>query len=386
MAKKTPSKYLPDIVSIFATVADPRRDHRKLHALPDVLAIALCTILCGHSEFTEMEAFGEAREDWLRDEIGLGLANGIPSHDTFRNVFAALDPAGFLEAFILWTEGVRVKLRGEIVAIDGKALRGTKGDLEGLATMVGAWATDAGISLGQVQVEGKSNEITAVPKLLERLDLKGCTVTGDAMLCQRDIAAKCIEQRADYVFSLKGNQGKLRDEVGDYFEGLLGGSERPEPDHITEERGRGRVETRRCWVMDGLDEWLGEAPKWKGLRSVAAVELERTSGGKTTRETRYFISSLPADAEKIAHAARAHWGIENSLHWVLDVIFGEDAVRARTRNMAGNLSSLRRLTLNLLKADDEDPKWGPKRKRFEATHTPAYLKKLLGKSLANLGA
>jgi len=255
MAKNDPSSHLPDIVSIFATVTDPRRAHGTLHKLCDVLTIALCTVLCGRSEFTEMEAFGEIREGWLRGF--LELPNGIPSHDTFRNVFAALDPAEFLEAFILWTEGVRAKLRGEIVPIDGKALRGTKGDLSEMTTMVGAWAAGAGISLGQVEVGGKSNEITAVPVLLAKLDLKGCTVTGDAMLCQKEIAAKCVEAGAGYVFSLKGNQGKLHDEVGDYFEGLLGGGDAPEPDHITVDRGRGRTETRRCWAAGDLGEWLG---------------------------------------------------------------------------------------------------------------------------------
>jgi len=329
MAKNDPSSHLPDIVRIFAAVTDPRREHGTLHKLTDVLTIALCTALCGRSEFTEMEAFGEIREGWPRGF--LELPNGISGHRTFRNVFAALDPAEFLEAFILWTEGVRAKLRGEIVPIDGKALRGTKGDLSEMTTMVGAWAAGAGISLGQVEVGGKSNEwersghrlpeaarrvseanqITAVPVLLAKLDLKGCTVTGDAMLCQREIAAKCVEAGAGYVFSLKGNQGKLHDEVGDYFEGLLGGGDAPEPDHITVDRGRGRTETRRCWVAGDLGEWLGEAGRWEGLRSVAAIELERVSKGETTRETRYFITSLPADARRIAEVARAHWGIEN---------------------------------------------------------------------------
>jgi len=340
--------------------------------MEDVLTIALCTIFCGASEFTEMEAFGELREDWLRGF--LELPNGIPSHDTFRNVFCAIDPEAFLEVFARWTCCVREKGGGEIVAFDGKALRGTKGGADNIKTVVGAWSVDAGISLGQIDVDGKSNEITALPKLLEFLDLKGCIVTVDAMGCQKEVAAKVIGAKADYVLALKGNQPKLQEQVAGYIDGLI--SEGLEP-HVTRCKGHGRVEVRRCWAADQLD-WLEGGEQWEGLRSVAAVELECTRDGKTTRERRYFITSLAPDTEKIAHAVRAHWEIENSLHWVLDVMFGEDRSRARTRNGASNLSSMRRLSHNLIKNEKQYSKWTVKKRKLAACHKPEYLEALIG--------
>lgn len=361
------------MVGIMATVGDPRREHGKRHKLEDVLTIALCTVLCGSSEFTEMECFGKLRREWL--EGFLELPNGIPSHDTFGNVFAAIDPAEFMGAFALWTQNVYRKLGGEVVAFDGKALRGTKRDMEEMTTMVGAWAAGAGISLGQVEVEGKSNEITALPKLLQILDLKGCIVTADAMGCQRQIAAKCAEAGADYVLAVKGNQPDLHEQVSGAMDVI---AEDEDAHHTETGQGRGRVETRRCWAIDGVGAWLDGHEKWKGLRSIAVVESERTEKGATSIERRYFISSLPPDAAKIAAAARSHWRVENSLHWVLDVVFGEDAARARTKNAAGNLSSLRRLALNLIKSEEQYSEWAVKKRRLAASLDPDYLGKLLG--------
>mgnify|MGYP001827252659 FL=1 len=314
------------MVGIMATVGDPRRGHGKRHKLEDVATIALCTVICGASEFTEMECFGKLRRGWL--EGFLELPNGIPSHDTFRNVMAAIDPAEFMGAFALWTRNVYRKSGGEVVAFDGKALRGTKRDMEEMTTMVGAWAAGAGISLGQVEVEGNSNEwersghsqpeaarrasaarqITALPKLLELLDLEGCIVTADAMGCQRQVATKCVEAGAGYVLAVKGNQPDLHDQVSGAMDAI---AEDEEAHHSEENQGRGRTESRRCWATDGVGDWLEGHEKWEGLRSIAVVGSERTEKGATSVERRYFISSLPPDAAKIAAAARSHWRVEN---------------------------------------------------------------------------
>jgi predicted transposase YbfD/YdcC len=343
----------------------------------DILTIALCTTLCGSTEFTEMEAWGTLNEGWLRKF--LELPNGIPSHDTFLAVFSALDPVHFLDAFLLWVGGVRERSGEGVVALDGKACRGTKGAPGEMLTIVGAFASAQGISLGQLQVEGKSNEITAVPRLLELLDVGGCTVTADAMGCQKEIVAKCVEKGADYAIALKGNQGTLYSYVTTYLDGLIDGGFAP--GHTVEDRGRGRVEKRRCWAFgDDLADWLEGYEQWEGLRSVAAVELEREEKGATTLERRYFITSLAPDAARIAGAVRAHWSIENSLHWVLDVVFGEDASRARGGNAAANLSTTRRLAQNLIKvtAPGRYEKWTIKKRKLAAAHDREYLARLLG--------
>jgi len=268
---------------------------------------------------------------------------------------------------------VRGRCGGGVVAFDGKALRGTRGSEAAMRTVVGAWAADAGLALGQLPVEGKTNEITVLPRLLEFLDLKGCIVTADAMGCQKEVAAKCVEAGADYLLALKGNQGLLHAQVAEYLDGLV--AEGWEP-RVTEERARGRHEVRRVWAEDDL-EWLAGREEWKGLRAVAAVELERTGKDRTTVERRYFITSLTADAEKIGNTARAHWSVENSLHWVLDVVFGEDRCRARTGHAASNLSSMRRLAINLIKAEKQYADWSVKKRRFAASQKPEYLTKLL---------
>jgi predicted transposase YbfD/YdcC len=377
MAESEPTPDARDIARIFSEIPDSRVVGRCRHKLGDILTIALCTTLCGSSEFTEMEAWGMLNEGWLRKF--LELPNGIPSHDTFLAVFCALDPEDFPDAFLLWVGGVRERTGEGVVALDGKACRGTKGAPGEMLTMVGAFASAQGISLGQLQVEGKSNEITAVPRLLDTLDIAGCTVTADAMGCQKEIVAKCIEKGAGYVIALKGNQGRLHSYVSTYLDGLIDGGF--EPGHTSEDRRRGRVERRSCWAFgDDLADWLEGHAQWEGLRSVVAVELEREEKGTTTVERRYFITSLAPDAQKLAGAVRAHWSIENSLHWVLDVVFGEDASRARTGNAAANLSTTRRLAQNLLKITDPGKykKWTIKKRKLAASQDRAYLARLLG--------
>jgi len=366
-----------DLVRIFSEIPDARVLNRCKHKLGDILIIALCTTLCGNTEFTEMEGWGQLNEGWLRKF--LDLPNGIPSHDVFRKVISSLEPELFLEAFMFWVNGVR-KMNGEgVIALDGKACCGTKGAPGEMLTIVGAFASEQGISLGQLKVDGKSNEITAVPKLLDMLDIKGCTITADAMGCQKQIVSKCIEKGADYAIALKGNQGNLLKEVSSYIDGMI--EKGLEAGYVSEDKRRGRTEHRSCWALgDDLSEWVTSHDEWKGLRSVVAVELEREEKGVTTVERRYFITSLDPDAEELARVVRAHWSIENTLHWSLDVVFGEDASRARTGNAATNQSTLRRLAQNLLKVTDarKYKKWTIRKRKLAASHDQAYLGRLLG--------
>lgn len=340
-------------------------------------------MLCGQGSFTHMEDFGKIRRDWLGEF--LELPNGIPSHDTFRNVFGALEPGKFLAAFMRWTEGVRHACRGEVVAIDGKALRRAKDAGEQAKVIVGAWGAEAGISLGQLKVDGKSNEITAVPKLLELLAIEGCIVTTDAMGCQKEVARKVRERSADYVFALKANHEKLHERVKLYLDEMI--SLGPEGNNYHEEKGHahGRDEVRRCWACGELGEWLeeslgegGSLADWEGIGSIAAVERERTANGETGVERRYYITSLAPDAELIGRTVRSHWSVENSLHWVLDVAFREDDSRARTGHAPENLSALRRLAHNSIKAHDPEKKKSIRRHMNRASLDPDYMLELIG--------
>ena len=338
----------------FSVLSDPRIDRSKKHNLIDVLFIAICTIICGGEGFTDMEEFGEAKEIWLRKY--LELPHGIPSHDTFRRVFAILDPEAFGKCFTQWSKALHEATKGEVIALDGKTIRHSFDTFTGQDSLhiVSAWATENGLALGQVRVNDKSNEITAIPKLLDMLDVKGRIITTDAMGCQKGIAGKIIDKKGDYVFCLKGNHESLHDEVKFFFDECKSASYE-DVDHRyfeTVEKDHGRIEIRRCWVVeDEAIEWLDREDQWPGMRSIAAVESERRIRGKTTVETRYFISSLKGSAEKVARAVREHWAIENSLHWVLDVTFNEDMSRIRRDNAPENLSILRKIALNAVKKE-----------------------------------
>lgn len=338
----------------FSVLSDPRIDRTKKHNLIDVLFIAICTIVCGGEGFTDMEEFGEAKESWLRKY--LELPHGIPSHDTFRRVFATLDPEEFSACFTKWSQALHEATKGEVIALDGKTIRHSFDTYSGQAPlhMVSAWATESGLALGQVRVDDKSNEITAIPKLLEMLDVKGRIITTDAMGCQREIAKKIVDKKGDYVFCLKGNHESLHDEVKFFFDECKS-ADYQEVEHRyfeTVEKEHGRIEIRRCWVVeDDAIKWLEREDQWPGMRSIAVVESERRIRGKTTVETRYFISSLKGSAEKVARAVREHWAIENSLHWVLDVTFNEDMSRIRKDNAPENLSILRKIALNAIKKE-----------------------------------
>ncbi|MFL6337056.1 MAG: ISAs1 family transposase [Pyrinomonadaceae bacterium] len=358
-------------------VPDPRRERTKLHRLVDILIIAVCATICAAETWEEIAEFGQAKESWFRKF--LALPNGIPSHDTFRRVFLRINPKQFQEAFLEWVRGLAQVRDGEVIAIDGKQARGarTSDGKEGLR-LVSAWACEQRLVLGQLKTAEKSNEITAIPLLLELLELKGCIVTIDAMGCQTAVAAQIISQGADYVLSLKGNQGLLHEEVAEYF----AWAERIdfkdlEYDYCaTLEKDHGRIEGRRCWVTEDTD-WFVEKAEWAGLRSFIMVEAEREVVGQAASvERRYFISSLPADAKQALRAVRGHWQVENSLHWVLDVAFGEDACRTRTGHAPENLATLRHIAVNLLK-QERSCKLGVKSKRLKAGWDESYMLKVL---------
>ena len=357
----------------FAGIPDPRLDRTRRHELVDILVIAICTLLCGGEGFNDMEDFGKAKEEWFR--TFLKLPNGIPTHDTFNRLFAALAPDRFLDSFLAWTQSLRQAVGEEIVAMDGKALRRAmrKG---GMPYVVSAWAVRNGLVLGQLRVEEKSNEITAVPRLLRALDLAGCIVTLDAMGCQKRTAREIIDADANYVLALKGNQETVHDEVRTYLDDAILNAPSELACTQTVEKDHGRIETRRYWQSDRLD-WFADRNKWEGLRSVGVVESIREINGKAQTERRYFLCSLPLDVHRFANAVRSHWGVENQLHWVLDVQFNEDQSRARSGHAAENLATLRRLALNLLKRDTTK-KRGIRGKQKNAGWSHPYLLLLLG--------
>jgi len=360
----------------FASLPDPRIARHRWHNLSDILVIAVCAVLCGAESFPAIEDFGHEREEWLKQF--LELPEGIPSHDTFTRIFRLLDPVQFQACFLSWMEAVAAATAGEVVAIDGKALRRSfdKGRAKRAIHMVSAWATANGVVLGQRKVDAKSNEITAIPELLALLALKGCIVTIDAMGCQRAIAQKIVEQGADYVLALKGNQPTLEQAVERFFvTGPEAEAHRTKSNyHEQTEQGHGRVETCCAWISDALDAEL-TAAAWPGLQSIGMVEATRTLGGETSVEQRFYLSSLPPQAAQFAQAVRNHWGIENRLHWTLDVTFREDQSRLRTGYGAENFAVLRHIALNLLR-QEPSAKSLP-RKRLACALNPAYLLKVL---------
>ena len=365
------------LVFHFSVIEDPRIERTKDHLLIDILTIALCAMLCGAEGFVDFEEFGNAKIEFLRSF--LALANGIPSHDTFRRVFAMLDPVQFSECFRNWTQSLRKTIGAEIVAIDGKTLRRSHDRAKGKEPihMVSAWARENGLVLGQLKTEEKSNEITAIPELLRTLKLAGCIVTIDAMGCQTKIAAEISSAKADYVLALKGNQSTLHEEVASFMEDAQANDFEGVTHDFLETTGRahGRTETRRYWITEEI-EWLTHHAQWKDLRSVGMVESIREMQGKLTRERRFFIASIGANAGTFARAVRGHWAIENTLHWSLDVSFAEDQCRVRSGYAAENLAILRHMSINILKGETTKRR-GIKGKQKNAGWDPSYLLKLL---------
>jgi predicted transposase YbfD/YdcC len=371
--EKKPTSVLLDH---FATLPDPRVARHRWHKLSDILVIAVCAVLCGAESYPAIEDFGQEREEWLRQF--LELPEGIPSHDTFNRVLRLLDPVEFQTCFLHWMQAVAEVTAGEVVALDGKALRRSfaKGTSKRAIHMVSAWASENGVVLGQRKVDTKSNEITAVPELLDLLLLKGCIVTIDAMGCQRTIAQTILEQGADYVLAVKGNQPTLEQAVARFFlTGAEAEANRTRSDYYEQtERGHGREETRCAWVSADLGAELTTLA-WPGLQSIGMVEATRTVGGKTSVEQRFYVSSLPPDAAQFAHTVRKHWGVENQLHWSLDVTFREDQSRLRTGHGAENFAVLRHIALNLLR--QESSLKSLPRKRLACALNPDYLLKVL---------
>ena len=367
---------LETLKECFAELPDPRVVERTTHGLVDILFLTLCAVICGMDDWESIEVWGEVRLDWLRQFVP--LENGIPSHDTIARVFAALDSKQFQASFLRWMGSLCPSLEGQIVAIDGKTARGSHDRSIGKRAihMVSAFVCGHGITLGQWKTEEKSNEITAIPELIEVLDLKGATVTLDAMGCQKDVAQAIVDKEAHYVLGLKGNQGTLSQRVKDFFDQTQW---RNYEDFSnwgvrSQESGHGRIDTRRCVALP-CDDWEG-IEAWAGLKSVVMIESIRQTDNSVSSEKRYYISSLEPDSKKLAHAIRSHWEVENRLHWCLDVTFGEDANRTRKDNAPENLNIMRKITMNILRLSPI--KRSIVKKRLRAALNNDYLAEIMG--------
>ena len=360
------------LTSIFSQIDDSRRDLTKLHQLNDILLIGIISVICGADSWNEMELYAQEKEGFLR--TFLDLPNGIPSHDTFNRVFSAIDSRQFEACFIEWVKSISKLVPKEVIAIDGKTIRGakSKGNKSPIH-MVSAFACANNLVLGQVKTNEKSNEITAIPKLLELLSIKDTIVTIDAMGCQTEIASTIIDKDADYILAVKGNQPQLLEHIQDEFR--FGKSIKTS---VSEELDHGRIETRKCSVLSDL-QFIPIENNWAKLTSIIRIESKRefkNSEKPIETATRYYISSLKANAEDFQNAIRSHWAIENKLHWMLDVAFSEDASRKRVGNSTQNFSILLKIALNILKKDAKT-KVGIKSRRFKAAMSNDYLFKML---------
>jgi predicted transposase YbfD/YdcC len=367
----------PSITEHFAELDDPRRFNRR-HKLLDILVIAICAAIAGADGWEHVELFAETKEEWLREF--LELPHGVPTRFTFSRVFAVLDAEQFQSCFVQWIQAVDKVTEGQIVAADGKALRRSHDRNLGKKAlyMVSAWASGTGLVLGQRKVDAKSNEITALPDLLEMLEIEGCIVTTDAIHCQTETVRTIIKKKADYVSPVKENQPRLLDNLQLLFDD-------PEEmrwvecdHHRTVDKAHGRIEIRECWTTSDPDylRYIDTLTEWQGLRSIAMVQSERRLGEETTTTRRYYISSLESDAKQLLHAVRTHWGIENKVHWVLDIAFREDDSRIRKGNGAENFAVLRHIALNLLRRE-KTAKRSLKAKRMKAALSEDYLLKVL---------
>ncbi len=368
------------IAEHFVTLEDPRIERAKHHLLIDIVTIAICAVICGADDWIEIAAVGRGKREWFQQF--LALPNGIPSHDTFWRVFRALDPLQFEECFLAWVRQVMRLTDGEVIAIDGKTLRHSYDRTSHKAAihMVSAWATENHLVLGQRKVDEKSNEITAIPELLRRLEIRGCIVTVDAIGCQKEVAETIRTQGADYALAVKKNQGKLYEDLKDLFAGAVEEHWRDvSHDYVRDVYGdHGRIEIRECWTISAGDflDYLRNREAWKDLQTIVMLRCERRVGRKRSCQTRYYISSLPNEAQRILKAVRGHWGIENGLHWILDIAFQEDQSRLRKGHGAHNFGLLRHIALNLLKQEKTE-KIGVKAKRLRAAVDEEYLLKVL---------
>lgn len=370
------------LVAAFDDLNDPRA-RRCAYQLDELLLAAICAVISGAESWTAVVEWSETKLDWLRQH--LPFANGIASHDTFGRVFSLLDATQFEACFAKWMGTMCPALSGQHIAIDGKCVRGSHHGKHSAIHLVSAWSSANGLTLGQVRTADKSNEITAIPELLSTLDIKGAIITIDAMGCQHEIAARIVASEAHYVLGVKENQPGLAEAVKLWFDAADAGTmDRPFWDHIQTEKDHGRIETRRCLVTNDV-AWLEQQNQnWAGVQSLIMIEstremIGRNSTGIASVERRYYLSSLPAKAAHLANTIRAHWGIENSMHWVLDVAFREDDCRIRVGDGAQNFAILRRIALNLLK-NEKSTKVGIATKRLKAGWSADYLAKVLGLS------
>ena len=362
---------------VFVSIHDPRQSGKVRHDLVELLVVAVNAVLVGADDFVEIELWAKEKLDWLRRY--LRLVHGIPSHDTFGRLFGLIDSSQFEAAFRRWVSGVIPALGADVVAIDGKTSRRSGGVDATALHLVSAFAAGAGVVLGQRATAEKSNEITAIPELLATLALTGCTVTIDAMGTQTAIAEAIQSRGADYVLAVKDNQPKLAASIEDFWNCFRAHPATDTPHDFVEsvEKGHGRIETRRCWVFDQLD-CLCKPEQWPGLKSFAVVESEREINDNTSLERRLYISSLRPDAARIAAAIRAHWSVENRLHWCMDIAFNDDQMRARTGHSAHNLATLKHITLNLIRMDPIKRKGGIKARRLIAATSDNYRAELFG--------
>lgn len=366
------------VLRVLGQVEDPRVNRTKRHSLTDILFVTICAVISGADSWTEVELFGKTKLEWLRRFAP--LVNGVPSHDTFGRVFARLNPVQLEGCFLQWMSALAEATAGRLIAIDGKTIRRSFDKAGGKAAihMVSAWCEANHLVLGQVATDEKSNEITAIPHLLDLLDIRHAVVTIDAMGCQKAIAAKIVEGKGHYVLQLKENQPALHALVKETFDELTGRGIPCVPVRYHEETdaGHGRVETRRIWTTDWTD-WYQDRAEWARLKSFVCVESIRHVGAHTSTERRYFISDLDGrDAKAMLGYVRGHWGIENQVHWSLDMTFREDTLRNRVGHSAENLSRIRRLALNLLRRE-KSCRVGAKGKRLRAAMEPDYLLQVL---------
>jgi len=349
-------------------ITDLRQPWKIRHNLSEAVIMVICAVVSECEAWYQIEHYCKSKKEWFKEKLKLKLHNGIPSHDTFERLFAMIEPKEFEASFGLWiNETVRL-MKGETVSIDGKSICASADDENRAIHMVSAWANKQRLVLGQIKTDNKSNEIKAVPQLLDMLNVEGCVVTADAMSCQKDITKKIAEKKADYVLGLKGNQSSLYDDVKLYFDHI-----EVKTKTVTKEKGHGRIETREYFLESDID-WLQQKPEWTNFNAIGMVKSRVLEKEILREEIRYFITSL-TDVRAFAKSTREHWGIENSLHWVLDVAFNEDRCRMRKDNSGENFAVIRHIALNLLKKDNS--KMSIKAKRHRCAYDDDFLAHIL---------